>query len=173
MLPLTLPPTLPPSRLGRIELLELRLRLALCSPGSVGCSPLDRAKRFKMSVSEITPVSLPDRCAPGSAAAGTEDEAEKMGVESGKGDGGAEDCMFCPLVNTVADTDGDPPPAAATVVGPDVELLMASAEPPALAVAVVVPTGPRRGVAGALGLGEADSTTHIRWERVATSLATV
>ena len=35
--------------------------------------------------------------------------------------------------------------------------------------------GWRRGVAGALGEGEgeADSTTHMRWERVATSLATV
>ena len=33
--------------------------------------------------------------------------------------------------------------------------------------------GASRGVAGALGEGEADSTTHIRWDRVATSLATV
>lgn len=33
--------------------------------------------------------------------------------------------------------------------------------------------GWRRGVAGALGEGEADSTTHMRWDLVATSLATV
>ncbi len=33
--------------------------------------------------------------------------------------------------------------------------------------------GASRGVAGALGDGDADSTTHMRWELVATSLATV
>lgn len=33
--------------------------------------------------------------------------------------------------------------------------------------------GAARGVAGCEGDGEADSTTHIRWERVATSRATV
>jgi len=33
--------------------------------------------------------------------------------------------------------------------------------------------GVRSGVAGALGEGDADSTTHIRWLWVATSLATV
>ena len=33
--------------------------------------------------------------------------------------------------------------------------------------------GWRSGVAGALGEGEADSTTHMRWDFVATSLATV
>jgi hypothetical protein len=49
------------------------------------------------------------------------------------------------------------------------------------AVAGVEPTlvfafgrlGVRRGVAGALGDGEADSTTHMRWLCVATSFATV
>lgn len=175
-----LPLTLPPSRLGRIELLELRRLLALCSPGSAGFRPLDRANRFKISVSEITPVSFPDRCAPGSAAAGTEDDGEKTAVGSGSGLGGAEDWFAPPAgVAVVAETDGEllPAPAvvvvAAAVVGPDMELLIASADPPPLATTVVVPTGPRRGVAGALGLGEADSTTHMRWERVATSLATV
>lgn len=84
---------LSPSRLGRTELLELRRRRARCSPGSVGCRPLDRAKTFRMSVSEMTPVSLPERCAPGIAAAGTEDDGEKMGFESGRGDGGAEDWL--------------------------------------------------------------------------------
>lgn len=44
---------------------------------------------------------------------------------------------------------------------PDTELVMAAAEPPPLTVLVVTPTGPRRGVAGALGLGLALSTTHI------------
>ena len=36
-----------------------------------------------------------------------------------------------------------------------------------------VETGASSGVAGADGDGEADSTTHIRWDFVATSLATV
>lgn len=160
-----LPRTLPPSRLGRTELLELRRRRARCSPGSVGCRPLDRANTFKMSVRETTPVSLPERCAPGSAAAGTEDDGEKMGLESGSGDGGAEDWLWLVLMDvcmTVAEVDGEAPPVPAVAVAPDVELRIASAEPPALALAVVVPTGPRRGVAGALGLGEADSTTHMR-----------
>lgn len=74
---------------------------------------------------------------------------------------------------TVAEMDGEAPPLPVVAVAPDVELRIASAEPPALAAAVVVPTGPRRGVAGALGLGDADSTTHMRCECVATSLATV
>lgn len=146
-----------------MELLELRRRLDLCSPGSEGLSPLDRANKLRMSVSDITPVSLPDRCAPGSAAAGTEDDGEKMGVDKGRGEGGADDWLLSPLVMTVAETDGDtPPPRFGLVTGPELELLMASAEPPPLALAVVAPTGPRRGVAGALGLGEADSTTHMR-----------
>lgn len=100
-----LPLTLPPSKLGRTELLELRLLRALCSPGSVGFRPDDLAKRFRMSVSDITPVRRPDRCAPGIAAAGTEED-EKMGVESGRGDGGAEDGLEL-AVMTVADMGGD------------------------------------------------------------------
>lgn len=39
--------------------------------------------------------------------------------------------------------------------------------------AVVKDWGPIKGVAGAEGDGDADSTTHIRCDRVATSLATV
>lgn len=116
-----LPLTLPPSRLGRIELLELRLLRARCSPGSDGCKPLDRANRFKISVSEMTPVSFPDKCAPAIAAAGTAFEGvEKTGVDSGSGLGGAETwlLLFCappvvaPAVITVADIDGDALPAA-------------------------------------------------------------
>lgn len=121
----------------------------------------------------MTPVSFPDKCAPGSAAAGTEDDGEKTDVGSGRGLGGAED-WFAPAVMIVAEMDGELLPAVAVIIGPpDVELLIASADPPPLATAVVAPTGPRSGVAGALGLGEADSTTHMRWERVATSFATV
>ena len=41
-----------------LELLLLR-RLLLASSGSIGCSPLALAKRFKISVSETTPESLP------------------------------------------------------------------------------------------------------------------
>lgn len=149
-----LPLTLPPSRLGRIELLELRLLRARCSPGSVGRKPLDRANKFRISVNEMTPVSFPDRWAPAMAAAGTAFEGVgKTGVDKGSGLGGAEAWLFCappvvaPAVMTVADMDGDTLPAAGV--------------------------GPNSGVSGALGLGDALSTTHMRWERVATSLATV
>lgn len=69
--------------LGRIELLELLLLLARCSDGSDGLRPLDFAKRFKISVSDTTPVRRPERCAPGSAAAGTDEE--KPGLGSGEG----------------------------------------------------------------------------------------
>lgn len=164
-----------------MELLELRLRRALCSPGSEGFRPDDRANKFKMSVSEMTPVNLPDKCAPGKAAAGTEDEGEKMGVGSGRGDGGAED-WFAPGDKTVADKEGEeptmfvllplPPPLLPPRFG-EVVLVMAPAFPPALTVLVGAPTGPKSGVAGALGLGEALSTTHILCDFVATSFATV
>jgi len=73
MLPLL--PLLPRSKLGLTELLELLLRRARCSDGSEGLSPLDRANRFRMSVNDTTPVSRPDRLAPGIAAAETEGTA--------------------------------------------------------------------------------------------------
>lgn len=115
------------SILGRTELLELLLRLALCSLGSEGRKPVDLANMLRISVSEITPVKRPERCAPGSAEAGTE---WVIGGGKGSGDCGAE-----------------PGPGTITV-------------------------GASRGVAGADGDGEADSTTHMRWDCVATSLAT-
>lgn len=59
------------SILGRTELLELRRLRALDSFGLRGLRPDWRAKRFKMSVSEITPVKRPDIRAPGKAAAET------------------------------------------------------------------------------------------------------
>ena len=51
-------------------LLELLLRLARrVSSGSCGCSPLARANAFRISVRLITPLSLPDKLAPGIALA--------------------------------------------------------------------------------------------------------
>lgn len=119
--------------LGRTELLELLLRRARCSPGSVGCSPVNLANRLRISVKEMTPLSLPDMDAPAMADAGT-DVARTAG--DGTGDGGA------------------PWWAAGT-------------EPPEK------PCGASNGVAGVDGDGEADSTTHMRWDLVATNLATV
>lgn len=86
------------------------------------------------------------------------------------------------MLIAVAETAGEadvlfvlllPAAAPATVVVGPLVLCVAAALPPPLQVLVLAPTGPSRGVAGALGLGLALSTTHILWERVATSLATV
>lgn len=130
------------SKLGRTELLELRLRLARCSLGSEGCKPVDFANMFSTSVNEMTPVSLPERRAPAMADAGTAavGTGEAGTAAVGTGDGGAG-------ANTGAAGGGGP--------------------------AVVKDWGPIKGVAGAEGEGDADSTTHIRCDRVATSLATV
>lgn len=152
-------------------------------------SPEERANKFKMSVSEMTPVRRPERCAPGSAAAGMEDEpaaapvvGEKTEEGIGRGDGGAEAWFWFWVLMAVAETEGEaevlllllvPVAAPATVVVGPLVLCMAAALPPPLQVFVLCPTGPSRGVAGALGLGLALSTTHILWERVATSFATV
>lgn len=59
------------STLGRTELLELRRRRTLCSHGSEGCNPVDLANMLRISVSETTPISLPDNRAPAIEAAGT------------------------------------------------------------------------------------------------------
>lgn len=114
------------SKLGRTELLELLRRLARCSQGSDGCSPVDLAKMFKTSVNDITPVSLPDRRAPAMADAGT--------AVVGTGDGGAIPVAGSPMLDLCAAISG---------------------------------------VAGAEGDGEADSTTHMRCDVVATNFATV
>lgn len=55
------------SMLLRMLLELLRLRARLASSGSWGCKPLTLAKRLRMSVRLITPLSLPDRLAPGIA----------------------------------------------------------------------------------------------------------
>lgn len=118
------------SILGRMEELELRLRRDRLSLGLNGLRPDWRAKRLRMSVSEMTPVNLPEIRAPGKA------EAETAG--------------------NVPDKAGD--------TGP---------EPGAVEGKAWVIDGVAKGVAGVDGDGEAASTTHIRCERVATSLATV
>lgn len=71
----------------------------------------------------------------------------------------------------VAPNDGDAPPSGGGA--PDAELVFALAVLPPPKMFDDAPTGPRRGVAGALADGLADSTTHMRCDRVATSLATV
>ncbi len=106
------------SRLGRTELLELLLLLALCSDGSDGFKPVDLAKRFRTSVRETTPVKRPERCAPGSAAAGTEDA--KPGL--GSGDCGTE---FVPDVGGMR-TVGVMPPVP---VAPPMPVATPSPEP--------------------------------------------
>lgn len=116
----------PESRLGRTELLELLRLLARCSLGSDGFRPDDLANRLRMSVSDTTPDSRPDRCAPGSA-----EEAMEPNVAPGVGECGAE---FDPGTATGGAGAGD-------------------------------------GAFG--GDGDDGSTTHIRWDCVATSFATV
>jgi hypothetical protein len=131
------------SMLVRMLLELLRLLARRASSGSCGFSPLARANVFRMSVRLITPLSLPDRLAPGIA--------------------------FAEMAGATA-------PVPARCVG----------------VAVFTGAGPERdtgsGVMGDGGTrtagciagvedpeeaGEGVSTTHMRWERVATSLATV
>jgi hypothetical protein len=118
------------SILGLIELLELLRLCARWSLGLKGFSPLCLAKRFRISVSEITPVKRPEILAPGNAAADTAGKAVWMDGEAG--------VEFAGEARTAW-----------------------------------VMEGVASGVAGAEGDGEAASTTHIRWERVATSFATV
>lgn len=93
------------SRLRRTETLELRLRLALCSPGSAGCKPADFPNMLRTSVSDMTPLSFPDRRAPGMAAAGADDPLADgwgpiIGVTGTDGDGdtGSTIHMRCDLV---------------------------------------------------------------------------
>lgn len=139
----------PPSRFGLTELLELRLRRARCSEGSAGWRPLDFANRFRMSVSDTTPERRPDICDPGSAALGTADM-----LWPGRGDCGPDDVVDAGM-RTVG-VGGDAAPTAPAIAGVGIGWVAW-----------------RRGVAGALGDGDADSAIHIRCEFVATSLATV
>lgn len=137
--------------LGRTELLLLRRRRARCSPGSDGCRPDDLANVFRISVSETTPVRRPERLAPGITAAGTEVKLAVTPDGNGNGDCGAEPVLAVGI---------------RIVVSP---VVVAARLPVRLPVGPAGPvetlgTGASSGVAGADGDGEADSTTHIRWE---------
>lgn len=133
--------------MGRTETLELRLLLALDSLGSNGLRPLDFANRLRISVNDTTPVNRPDSPAPGSAEAGTEENGPCV-----EGDWGV-DVVIAPGggTTTVAEPGAGLPvlPPGEVTGGDNVERggkLDADS----------------KGVAGALGDGEADSTTHIR-----------
>ena len=78
-----LPLTPPPPPLLLLALLPRRARRA--SSGSLGCRPLARAKRFRMSVRLTTPLRRPDMCCPGRA------DAETEGVDE-RGWNGGVDC---------------------------------------------------------------------------------
>lgn len=118
------------SKLGRTELLELRRLRDLWSLGLSGLRPDWRAKRFRISVREMTPVKRPDIRAPGREAAETAGKTPVREGDAGFEDAG-EECTACAM------------------------------------------DGVASGVAGAVGEGDADSTTHIRCDLVATSFATV
>lgn len=128
------------SRLGRTDELELRRLLARCSDGSDGRRPLDLAKRFKMSVMDTTPVSRPDSRAPGSPLGMT----VVVKVWLGSGEGGAGALAGDGGMTTLPDG-----------VGPSTPVVGANGAPAGW-------LGWSSGVAGALGDGEADSTTHMR-----------
>jgi len=125
-------------------LLELLLRRArLASSGSWGCRPLALANKFRISVRLMTPLSLPDRLAPVIA------EAEMAGTTA---------------------------PVPARCVGA-IELTGVGPENDC-GSGVMGEGGTREvgcsaGVEGPEDEGEGLSTTHMRWDRVATSFATV
>jgi hypothetical protein len=125
-------------------LLELLLRRArLASSGSWGCNPLAFANRFKTSVRLITPLILPDRLDPVIA------DAEMAGATA-------------PVPARCAGA------VELTGVGPECIPGRGVIGDGGTRVA-----GPRAGVGGPDDEGDGLSTTHIRWERVATSFATV
>lgn len=125
-------------------LLELdRLRARRASSGSCGCRPLARANTFRMSVRLITPLSLPDRLAPGIAL------AEMAGATAP---------VPARCVGAVVFTG----------VGPDRETGSG-----VIGDGGTSTVGWIAGVEGPEEAGEGVSTTHMRWERVATSFATV
>lgn len=127
-------------------LLELeRRRACRASSGSWGLSPLARANRLRISVRLMTPLSLPERLAPGMAEMA---DAEMAGATA---------------------------PVAARCVGA-VELTGVGPAMPGSGVVGEGGTtmaGVIAGVEGPDEAGDGASTTHMRWERVATSLATV
>jgi hypothetical protein len=111
------------------------------------------AKRFRMSVNDTTPDSLPEIFDPG---------REPLGTGPGSGDWGVVAILGGGMM--MAEVGGELVPVSATEVA-------------ARGGAVVALTDGslawRRGVAGVLGEGEAESTIHMRCELVATSFATV
>jgi len=126
-------------------LLELDLRLArLASSGSCGCRPLARAKRLRISVRLMTPLSLPDRLAPVIA------EADIAGAT-------APDPARC--VGAVE----------LTAVGPE-EIIAGRG---VIGEGGTRTDGVSAGVPGPEDAGDGESTTHMRCDRVATNLATV
>lgn len=131
------------SMLVRILLELLRLRARRASSGSCGCSPLARAKTFRISVRLITPLSLPDKLAPGIALAEI---------------AGAMAPVPARCVGAVVLTD----------TGPLKEIGRG-----AIGDGGTKLEGWIAGVEGPEEAGEGVSTTHMRWERVATSFATV
>lgn len=140
-----------PSMLGRTLELLLCLRRRRVSSGSPGCSPLARAKRFKISVNDTTPDSLPLMIAPGSCPA----EIDTPGLVLVKGGPG--------VAWSVTE-----PARAGVVIGVlwcMFGLLLCN---PGGGAAWCGP-----GDGGTLVLGEGASTIHMRCERVAHSLATV
>jgi hypothetical protein len=131
------------SMLVRMLLELLRLLARRASSGSWGCSPLARANTFKMSVRLITPLSLPDKLAPGIALAEI---------------AGATAPVPARCVGAVVFTG----------VGPDSETGRGVIGEGGTSTA-----GWIAGVEAPEEAGEGVSTTHMRCDRVATSLATV
>jgi hypothetical protein len=129
--------------LRRMLLELLLLRARLASSGSCGCRPLALANRFRISVRLITPLILPDRLAPVIA------EAEMAGAT-------APVPMRCVGA------------AEFTGVGPE-----CACGKGVMGDGGTSEAGCRAGVEGPEEEGEGLSTTHMRWERVATSFATV
>lgn len=131
------------SMLVRMLLELLRLLARRASSGSWGCNPLARAKTFKISVRLITPLSLPERLAP---------------------------------VIALAEIAGATAPVPARCVG---AVVFTGAGPDSDTGSGVIGEGGTiwagwsAGVEGPDEAGEGVSTTHIRCDRVATSLATV
>lgn len=125
-------------------LLELDLRLARrASSGSWGCKPLALAKRFRMSVRLMTPLILPDKWAPVMADA---DIAGATALVPARCVGAVELTGVGPLIMEGMGEMGD---------------------------GGTITDGVSAGVEGPEDDGDGASTTHIRCERVATSLATV
>jgi hypothetical protein len=129
-----------------LMLLELDLRLARrASSGSWGFSPLALANRLRISVRLMTPLSLPERLAPGIVDIADAEIA------------GATVPVLARWVGAVELTGMGPAIPGSGVIG----------EGGTTTAGVIA------GVDGPDDAGEGASTTHMRCERVATSLATV